>query len=233
LMSVRKGSYDFDAPEWASVSDSAKELIKKMICPVEDRYNADQVLHHEWMKYSDVTSGELKLNMGTLNNYMTAVKLKKIALTYIATQLAGREIEELGREFARMDTNGDGVLSYEEVQNALKTLKIKNSEIEEVLKELDSDHDGEIDYTDFIAATMEKSIYMREERIRDAFNMFDRDGDGKITAEELMEVLDKETPHDKQYYLDLIKEVDLNGDGTIDYNEFMEMMTGRSPTSLQ
>ena len=54
-----------------------------------------------------------------------------------------------------------------------------------MLKSIDTDGSGQIDYTEFLAATMEKSIYMKEEKLFMAFKMFDLDGSGKISANEL------------------------------------------------
>jgi len=62
---------------------------------------------------------------------------------------------------------------------------------------MDTDGSGTINYTgtwtqwfvEFLAATMEKSLYMREEKLYQAFKMFDLDGSGKISGAELKEVL--------------------------------------------
>lgn len=111
------------------------------------------------------------------------------------------------------------------MRDGLKEFAGKNKEIEDVIRSIDTDKSGEIDYTEFIAATMEKNLYLKEERLNAAFRLFDKDGDGKITAQELMDVLSKEDGNkDKKYYENMIKEVDKNGDGVIDYSEFLEMM---------
>lgn len=49
----------------------------------------------------------------------------------------------------------------------------------------DLDNSGTINYTEFLAATLEQSIFMREENLRNAFKLFDVNGDGKITVDEL------------------------------------------------
>ena len=42
---------------------------------------------------------------------------------------------------------------------------------------------------EFLAATMEKNLYLKEEKLFSAFKMFDKDGDGKISSQGLKEVL--------------------------------------------
>ena len=66
---------------------------------------------------------------------------------------------------------------------------------------------------------------MKEEKLHHAFKMLDLDGNGRISKDELKQVLGKDdlTKTDK-YWEDMIKEVDKNGDGEIDYSEFIDMM---------
>jgi len=45
----------------------------------------------------------------------------------------------------------------------------------EMLKNADTDGSGEVDYTEFIAATIDQNIYMNEAYLKQAFNMFDTD----------------------------------------------------------
>ena len=54
---------------------------------------------------------------------------------------------------------------------------------------MDTDGSGKIEYTEFLAATMERSVYMKEEKLHTAFKMLDIDGNGKISKEELKETL--------------------------------------------
>jgi len=49
LESVKKGKLEFDGPEWKSISESAKDLIRKMVTKPEARYYAEEVLKHPWM----------------------------------------------------------------------------------------------------------------------------------------------------------------------------------------
>ena len=71
---------------------------------------------------------------------------------------------------------------------------------------------------------MDKSIYLREERLLEAFKMMDIDSSGKISKEEIKKSLKLDNV-DESTLDKYIKQYDLNGDGEIDYNEFLNMMT--------
>ena len=61
-----------------------------------------------------------------------------------------------------------------------------------------------------------------------AFKVFDKNGDGKISKEELKHVMcnvgEKLSDEEAE---EMIKEVDVNADGYIDYNEFVKMLLGK------
>ena len=64
----------------------------------------------------------------------------------------------------------------------------------------------------------------REDEIRQAFKVFDKDGNGFITADELAIVManlgEKLSPSELK---EMMKEADSNGDGKIDYEEFVKV----------
>ena len=93
---------------------------------------------------------------------------------------------------------------------------------------IDSNNNGVIDYTEFIAACMYSQDYSQEKQIKQAFQYFDKDNSGTISAEELRLCLQSEdqTMTDEEVNK-LISEVDQNQDGLIDYKEFLEMMMAK------
>ena len=69
---------------------------------------------------------------------------------------------------------------------------------------------------------------LTEEQIgefKEAFSLFDKDGDGTITTKELGTVMRSlgQTPSEEELK-DMLNEVDIDGNGIIDFSEFMTMM---------
>jgi len=151
-------------------------------------------------------------------------KLKIGVLTFIATRLKEDEIENLKNIFISLDKNGDGVLSFDEIKEGLSKLNLSANELEEIFKSVDTDKNGFINYSEFLASTIDKKIYLKEEKLYDAFRAFDKDNSGKLSKTEVKEIL-KIEEEDQKIIDDLVDKYDTNNDGEIDYNEFLQMMT--------
>lgn len=57
---IKKGEFDFPAPYWSNISDSAKDLVRKLLTvDPNKRYTAKQVLDHPWISGSTASSKPL------------------------------------------------------------------------------------------------------------------------------------------------------------------------------
>ena len=224
---IAKKKYSFPSPEWDFISKEAKDLIKNMLCDPHKRYTAQQVLDDPWIAQLAPNSKGLleNVNIESLKRYKNENKLKKAVLTYIASRLKDSEVKNLKEIFTQLDKNQDGCVTLEEMKEGFSQLGIKDVDldIEGIFKSIDTDKSGKIDYTEFIAASMDRRLYMREERLGEAFSMLDRDGSGKISKDEIKKAL-KLDNLDNATFDKYIIEYDLDGDGEIDYNEFLNMM---------
>ena len=75
-------------------------------------------------------------------------------MTAIAIQASPDDIKELKDAFKALDKNGDGNISFEELKVGLGH-KQNSEKLIELLRAADTDGSGSIDYTEFIAATMD------------------------------------------------------------------------------
>ena len=93
--------------------------------------------------------------------------------------------------------------------------------------EADTDQNGTIDFDEFLVM-MARCMDSDSDIIKEAFKVFDRDGNGFISSAELRHVVtslgEKLTDEEVD---ELITEVDVDGDGQINYAEFVRMMTSK------
>jgi len=59
------------------------------------------------------------------------------------------------------------------------------SEIERIFKSIDTDNSGTIEYSEFVAASIDRKKMLSKKRLERVFQMFDKDGSGMISANEL------------------------------------------------
>ena len=137
------------------------------------------------------------------------------------------DTKELREAFTKIDVNGDGRVSREELFNQYsKSMGDAKGEeeVDRIMKEVDTDNNGFIDYTEFIKASMDYRQVMSVENLRIAFDLFDKDGSGSISVQELKNVLHGGSESNKRVWVDVLKEVDQNGDGEIDLHEFEDIV---------
>lgn len=170
------------------------------------------------------------MNLQRLKDFRASAKLQEAAISFIASHLTtSDERKQLMKTFTNLDKNGDGLLSKEEIiEGYTKTMGKKKAEIEveAIFERIDSDQSGFIDYNEFLTACMDKKDKFSTIKLQQAFALFDRDGDGFITSEEICKTLGggQSEEVDKQSWEDIIKQVDENGDGKVSFTEFETIM---------
>ncbi|CAM8989194.1 unnamed protein product [Rhodiola kirilowii] len=225
---ILKGKLDFESDPWPSISDSAKDLIQKMLDrDPKRRITAHEVLCHPWIVDDNVTPDKPldSAVISRLKQFSAMNKLKKMALRVIAEKLSEEEIGGLKELFKMIDTDNSGTITFEELKEGLKKVgsQLRESEIKALMDAADIDNSGSIDYTEFIAATLHLNKIEREENLVAAFNFFDKDGSGYITIDELQQAC-KDFGLGEVHLDEMIQEIDQDNDGRIDYAEFSTMM---------
>ena len=193
------------------------------------RPNAETALTNKWFSLFHGNSEEIILDLNIIENlvrFQAALTLQKAALSYIANQIGQNdEIKKIKEEFDKIDDNKDGVLSKKELINCL--IKIYPSEeatlrCDIIFKEIDFNNDGTINFSEFLTVTLKRERMLSEETLRKAFAMFDLDGNGFLTIDELKETI----PIDKNSEMsweEIMKEVDTNGDGQVYINLLIDL----------
>ncbi|KAI5014488.1 hypothetical protein ZWY2020_055878 [Hordeum vulgare] len=161
---------------------------------------------------------------------------------------------ELARVFELFDRNGDGRITREELEDSLGKLGIPvpGDELAAMIARIDADGDGCVDVEEFgelyrtIMSTgsgggqkgssdAEAEDEDEDEDMREAFRVFDANGDGFITVDELSAVLASlglKQGRSAEECRRMIGQVDRDGDGRVDFHEFRQMMRGGGLAAL-
>ncbi len=236
---IKKGSFDMTGSEWKNVSNEAKAMIDRMLTyKPSSRASAEEALHHPWIKMFKDQNVAAKFNeplMGNLaanlHSFKIEQKLQQAVLAYFGQQMNFDENKQrLTEIFKAFDTNGDGQLDRDELIAGYT--KFYNGDTmraildaDEIMNKLDFNQNGSIDYSEFMIANLDKSKLLKEERLKEAFELFDVDKSGTITIDEIKKILGCNAEEiDEAEWKQIVEEVDENGDGEISFDEFQKMM---------
>ncbi|XP_057832020.1 calmodulin-like protein 2 [Cryptomeria japonica] len=145
---------------------------------------------------------------------------------------SGEGIEgELCEVFKYLDADGDGKISWVELQSALSCVgeEVGENELQEIIKQVDSDGNGCIDVDGFIRLNCEeRGEEETEKELAAAFRMFEGSSKGitPVGLQRMMCRLGVENCASLEQCAFIISQVDLDGDGVVSFNEFKQMMTG-------
>tara|TARA_B110000285_G_C14962238_1_gene532251 strand:- start:388 stop:819 length:432 start_codon:yes stop_codon:yes gene_type:complete len=101
-------------------------------------------------------------------------------------------MKEMREIFLKVDSNNDGVISIDEFKAAQKKVKcfsLGKLKWDTILRRIDLDGDGKLDYHEFYTACVNHQKLISKENIKFAFEVFDKNGDGEISVAELQQIL--------------------------------------------
>lgn len=143
-------------------------------------------------------------------------------------QFTQDQIAEFQHAFSVFDQDEDGTITIKELESVMKVLGHNPSreEIREMIKDVDTDNSGSIEFSEFLALMAGKMKDTdTEEELTQAFKVFDREGTGIIQSEYIKKIMSKLFTNLKEKDINLmLKDGDLDKKGGINYQEFLRMM---------
>jgi len=230
---LRKRVQQTEAPiaaDFCSHSPDLRDLVSRMLChKLQQRWSADECLKHSWFKNApdDIVNVGTKQEISDkLMNFSQRSQLHAAIYNVVAHQLNvnTKDVKKAVRLFKSMDVDGDGELSRTELIKGLKDSDWSDVDVDRLLDVIDADGSGSIGISEFIAG-----CYQWTERhvnvLWTAFQKLDKDGDGRLSAEEFSQVAnDSGRFGSKRDIKKMLSELDSNGDGVIDWQEFKTYM---------
>ncbi|EER11357.1 calcium-dependent protein kinase, putative [Perkinsus marinus ATCC 50983] len=240
LRKVSKGTYSFSGPSWDFISSPARDFISKLLQKdPADRLSAGRAINHPWLlRYGNedgtwTVSGTLDPSLTcpavvkSMRDFAQSNVLKRAAIGLMAYSTTyNTDLEAIAKEFQALDIRGTGTVSAQDLMAVLRHhLNVDQSEARFIFQRIDAGQGGEIHYSEFLAAAMSARMMTHEKQIREMFAKMDTDGTGKITADNLREVLGES--YDGTPVEEIIAECDKNGDGFLDWHEFEAVLLDR------
>lgn len=143
------------------------------------------------------------------------------------------QVRLLKNAFDAFDQEKKGCIDTTMVGTILSMLghQLDDKMLKEIIDEVDADGSGELEFEEFVTLAarflVEEDAEAMQQELKEAFRLYDKEGNGYITTDVLREILRELDETVSKDDLDqMIEEIDSDGSGTVDFDEFMEVMTG-------
>ena len=246
MKKIKEGSYDLKKYPWGVISEEAKDLLKGLLqVNTKKRFTAKQALEHKWFKIEKTKSNltvynvkhrQLNKLIDNLMKYRSDNILRCAVIALLVhNSIQLNQAHDAVKLFNQIDKNGDGKISKDELFNGLQPYKKEISDdelrkqVDIIFNNIDSDHNGYLEYEEFVRAAIDKDHFLSVNFLQFAFNYFDKDHDGEITLEEVKNKFflsdkNKNNAKAQEQLQKSFNEIDINGDGKLSFEEFGKMM---------
>lgn len=207
---INQGEVEFDDDAWGEISFEAKDLICQLFQSEQTRLSAKKALSHPWVKkfVEENNSGAvLGAQIQRLREFQKNSKFKKAVLSFLSTRVSDEDILNEKKLFEQIDKNKDGYITIKELQE-LDNKESSDIDLKNILLSIDMDKNGAINYSEFIAATMNELITKDANKVQSAFKFFDKNNDGIIDQKDLKEIFksNSDVTMDKELLDEIVRE---------------------------
>jgi len=167
------------------ISDGAKNFLKKMLEYEPDkRISIEKSFHDEWIQQFYLIKTFDEKIIRTLKNLLQIKFERKLQeflwmffVNHFSSSIYDNEDDVL-HAFQRVDLNGDGLLSKEELTLAygeiLGDFRKAKKYVEKIMKYLDSNKNGSIDFSEFMIGALSQENFLTRKKLQIGFKMFDK-----------------------------------------------------------
>ena len=186
---------------WNDISQDAKDFILKCLDRNQNtRPSISELFKMPWItnymnKQNTLALPKLEreeMNQRSIHKNIVSFselnKFQKLVLSLVSGLCASpEEIQELQKEFLRLDKDKTGTLKLEDLKQELlakfpdKYENMSDLEWLQILGVCDLNNDGVIDFQDFISVSVDRGAIVHKAEIRRAFQLIDVNKDGKLS----------------------------------------------------
>ncbi|CAN6306520.1 unnamed protein product [Urochloa humidicola] len=191
---VLKADPNFDEIPWPTLSAEAKNFVRRLLNKdYRKRMTAAQALCHPWIRGTQ----EVKINLDMIiyrlmRAYISSSSLRKAALRALAKTLTIDQLFYLREQFTLLGPNKSGHISLQNMKTALmknSSGAMNDSRVVDFVNSICNIPYGKFDFEEFAASAI--SVYQMEgmetweQHARQAYELFDKEGNRPIVIEEL------------------------------------------------
>ncbi len=228
--SIKRGRLNFDHSVWKKVTPPGIDLLVKLLEPDENkRITASDALKHKWFREVKSYTPEIdELDSGIMKSmklYQGSSKFQKACMSIFVKSLREEEINNLIEAFRVLDKEKNGYIGTKELVQVFHKY-YPATDISNMVAQLDNQGHGVINYSQFIASTLDAKQFLTKERLWALFQYFDIENNGYLRADDIMRVLNKSGL--QQYTLDdvnnMLREHKVKETDCIKFAQFAEIM---------
>merc|ERR1719334_1434469 len=238
------------------VSDDCRNLLSKMLeMDVTKRWTVKECLSSKWVRGFESASMKTvpPIVRDALKKFHHTSKFKVEISNLFTQKIDSDHRHEIKKFFQALDTNKDGSISMKEFKEGMINTfhtALSEEQLEAIFRNVDIDDNRTITFDELLTITAHRMLVDEDERLFQAFQELDEDGDGLISKDELENALnewevllrgeideeeDELSPRKKrthtrestitlQRFQSAFGHADKNGDGQIDYEEFLRIL---------
>jgi calcium-dependent protein kinase len=188
---IKKHEINLEILNESECSDEGKDFIIK--CLTKDytkRMNTAECLTHPWITKFCIKKNSNLINSDTIDTLLGFANknaLQKEIYYFIAKISSEKDLERLKNFFKQLDVDDSGTLTVDEIEKAFKEIDIgiTEEELKQIWEGLDFHQDGQINYSEFLAAMVSSYNFHKEEKLWSVFNIFKENSGNKITYDSL------------------------------------------------
>ena len=166
LRSIRKkilvGDFNFNGPAWKNISQDAKDFISRILVK-KSRPTPNELLNDKWVKVDGTAPNALLAPtiVQRMHEFTAMDKLRRMTSQMMVATLPPESLVGLEQMFKTFDKDNSGHISIDELRTGLKKLstttggkQLLDDELNKLVATLDLDGNGQLDYKEFVAATI-------------------------------------------------------------------------------
>jgi len=219
---ILRGNFKFEPEEiWSNISQNAKDFIMSLlVIDPNKRPTAREAQMSPWFKQRSIqdsmTKEKIKLNpnvIKAMTNFSKQNSLKRILNEALSFSLVPYQVQDLYQEFEKINSDGSGMISLEELKKALVARKtkskrrLKEGDVVDIFHAMQIwNSEKNIEWHEFIAAVLLSHNIVREHNVFLTFERLDSGHKGYITFDDIWDLIGSYDPQKKMSYEKLFKE---------------------------